>query len=174
MNIFMICMLLTALLLHPSLFWASEIRQQPFSFIGQTVRYPVQDTFIVTGAIRRNELGCQHAVDKDQASCQLPVVPFKLGSVELASTESDRLLIGLQRCLVTPATGLIVTGHACVLGQESRNVALSRQRAESVAAELRSRGYTVTEVHGAGSRQPTTGSGRLELNRRVEVAVNEP
>ena len=173
MNQFMICMLLTAHLLHPSLFWASEIRQEPFSFIGQTVRYPAQDTFIVTGAIRRNELACQHTVGKDQASCQLPVVSFKLGSVELAPTERDHLLTSLQRCLVTPATGLIVTGHACVLGQESRNVALSRQRAESVAAALRSRGYTVTEVHGVGSRHPIAGLGHLELNRRVEVAVNE-
>ena len=174
MNQFMICMLLTALLLHPSLFWAREIRQEPFLFIDQMVRYPVQGTFIVTGATRRNELACQHAAGKDQASCQLPVVPFKLGSVELASTENDHLLTGLQRCMVTPATGLIVTGHACVLGQESRNVELSRQRAESVAAALRSRGYTVTEVHGAGSRQPIACPGHLELNRRVEVAVNEP
>ena len=174
MNIFMICMLLTALLLHPSLFWASEIRQQPFSFIGQTVRYPVQDTFIVTSSIRRNELACQHAVGKNQASCQLPAVSFQLGSVELASTESDRLMTSLKRCMVTPATGLIVTGHACVLGQESRNMTLSRQRADSVAAALRSRGYTVTEVHGAGSRQPIAGSGHLGLHRRVEVAVNEP
>jgi len=173
MNIFMICMLLTTLLLHPSPFWAREIRQEPFSFI-QTVRYPVQDTFIVTGATRRNELACQHAVGKDQVSCQLSVVPFKLGSVELVPTESDRLMTGLQRCMVTPATGLIVTGHACVIGQESRNVALSRQRAESVAAALRSRGYTVTEVHGVGSRHPIAGPGHLELNRRVEVAVNEP
>jgi len=174
MNQFMICMLLTTLLLHPSLFWAREIRQEPFLFIDQMVRYPVQGTFIITGATRRNELACLHAVGKDQASCQLPVVPFKLGSMELASTESDRLLTGLQRCLITPATGLIVIGHACVLGQESRNVVLSRQRAESVAAALRSRGYTVTEVHGVGSRHPIAGPEHLELNRRVEVAVNEP
>ena len=173
MNQFMICMLLTALLLHPSLFWASEIRQQPFSFIGQTVRYPVQDTFIVTSSIRRNELACQHAAGKDQASCQLPVVPFKFGSAELAPVESGRLLTSLQRCAVTPPTELIVTGHACVLGQESHNVALSRQRAESVAAALRSGGYTVTKVHGVGSRYPAAGPGHLELNRRVEVAVNE-
>ena len=174
MNIFMICMLLTALLLHPSLSWAREIRQEPFSFIGQAVRYPVQDTFIVTGAIRRNELACQHAVGKNQASCQLPAVSFQLGSVELTSTESNHLLTSLQRCMVTPATGLIVTGHACVLGQESRNMTLSRQRAESVAVALRSRGYTVTKVHGVGSQYPAAGPEHLELNRRVEVAVNEP
>jgi len=174
MNQFMICMLLTILLLHPSLFWAREIRQEPFSFIGQTVRYPVQDTFIATGAIRRHELACQHAAGKDQASCQLPVVPFKFDSAELTPAESDRLLTGLQSCMVTHATELIVTGHACVLGQKSHNVALSRQRAESVAAALRSRGYTVMEMHGVGSRHPLTGSGHLELNRRVEVAINKP
>ena len=173
MNQFMICMLLTAFLLHPSLFWAREIRQEPFSFIGQTVRYPVQGTFIVTGAIRRNELACDRAASKDQASCQLPAVTFKLGRTELVPVESDRLLAGLQRCTTT-ATELIVTGHACVLGQESRNLELSRQRAESVAAALRSRGYTVTEVQGVGSRHPVAGPEHLELNRRVEIAVNEP
>jgi len=167
-------MLLTVLLLNPTLLWAREIRQKSFSFIGETVRFPMNETFIITAATSSNRGPCVDVLGEGAFSCRLLVAHFQLGSAELGPEESDQLLAGLRRCITDPAMPLTVTGHACVIGQDKSNVELSRLRAESVAAALRSHGYTVIAVDGVGSRSPMAAADHLELNRRVEVAATQP
>lgn len=174
MNVFMIGMLVIGLFQNPSLLWAREINQETFSFINETVRYPAKATFVVTNAIHGNRLVCDQATSIALASCQLPVVHFQIGSAELGRKESDRLQAELRRYAIPPERGLIITGHACGIGQASRNLDLSRQRARSVAVWLRAHGYTLAEVQGVGARYPVAGVDHLELNRRVELAVSQP
>lgn len=174
MNVFMIGILVIGLFQNPSLLWAREISQETFSFINETVRSSAEATFIVTHTARGHRLACDPVASQALVSCQLPVVHFQLGSAELGRKESDRFQTELRRCAIPPERGLIVTGHACGIGQASRNLDLSRQRAQSVAVWLRAHGYTLAEVQGVGARYPVAGVDHLELNRRVELAVSQP
>jgi outer membrane protein OmpA-like peptidoglycan-associated protein len=97
-----------------------------------------------------------------QPKRQAPVtVLFDLNSARLIPP-AEALLGG-----VGEGTKVSVAGHACELGTASRNLLLSQRRAEAVAAYLRGRGVLVETVEGKGECCPA--SGRLELNRRVEV-----
>lgn len=97
-----------------------------------------------------------------QTKRQAPVaVLFDLDSARLMPA-AEALLDG-----VGEGTKVSVAGHACELGSPSRNLLLSQQRAETVAAYLRGRGVLVETVEKKGECCPV--SDRLELNRRVEV-----
>ena len=76
------CMLLTVFLLNPSQLWARVIRQESFSFIDETVRYPVSDTFIITAATSSNRGSCEDATGT--RNCFLPSVggAFPIGPVQ--------------------------------------------------------------------------------------------
>jgi len=72
-------------------------------------------------------------------------------------------------------TGISITGHTDSRGSDSYNQALSEERAETVAAEIRSQYPDARiEVVGAGETAPVasnfTAEGR-QLNRRVEIEV---
>jgi phosphate transport system substrate-binding protein len=67
---------------------------------------------------------------------------------------------------------LLLLGVSDATGGDSTNLALSRQRADTVGAQLRARGLHVDTVRGFGPRMPvaddSNDEGR-ERDRRVEV-----
>jgi outer membrane protein OmpA-like peptidoglycan-associated protein len=174
MNLHLICILAFGLLLNGSLLMAREIRQERLSLLSKTVRLADQEIFVLTSDIKHRQTACEERTVKDTDGCELPVVHFQLGSAELSQAEQISLLTAIAQCAIAPGTGLIVTGHTCSLGTEERNRVLSQERAEHVAALLRSHGYTVSEVAAMGSQQLLPGNEDLANNRRVELAVIQP
>ncbi|HQY61134.1 MAG TPA: OmpA family protein, partial [Polyangiaceae bacterium] len=78
-----------------------------------------------------------------------------------------------------PDARIQVEGHTDNQGQASRNDELSKQRAESVATYLKSRGIAADRVSavGRGSSKPVADNTSVEgraLNRRVEIVVEPP
>jgi phosphate transport system substrate-binding protein len=98
---------------------------------------------------------------------------FKPGSTQLdnkAIDDLNRLVEYVKSFDQSPA--LLLIGHADNSGPEEVNLRLSKERANVVADELRSRGINVAGTGGQGSKSPIasndTPQGR-ELNRRVEI-----
>ncbi len=78
-----------------------------------------------------------------------------------------------------PDARIQVEGHTDNQGQAARNDELSKQRAESVATYLKSRGIAADRVTavGRGSSKPVADNTSVEgraLNRRVEIVVEPP
>ena len=162
---------------------ALVIRQEATQFSAGTVRFPVNNTFMVTSTVSGNKRACSggtnggspvpkdvSALPVDAPSCHLPVVHFPLGHSDLSPREVNLILAGVEQCQVALDAPLRIIGHTCKLGMDENNLVLSTKRAESVAALLRAYGYRVAEVQGVGAQQPvTTDKGRIRLNRRVEI-----
>lgn len=75
-----------------------------------------------------------------------------------------------------PECGLVLTGHACRLGDSGYNDALSRRRATAAARWFKERGIEASriETRHFGSSQPSsTETHQLKLDRRVEVNVTK-
>ena len=174
MNAHLIPILITVLILSVSPLMAREIRQERFSLLSEIVQVTDRETFVLTSTLNHRQPACEERTVKATDGCELPVVHFQLGSAELSLSEQDALLAALAQCTIASDTGLIVIGHTCSLGTEERNRILSRERAEQVAALLRSHGYTVFEVVAMGSQQPVPGNEHLASNRRVELAFTQP
>ena len=166
--------LITVLLLSVSQLMAREIRQERFSLLSEIVQVTDRETFVLTSTPNHHQPACGRKVTEATDDCELPVVHFQLGSAQLSEIEQDALLTALAQCTIAPDTWVIVIGHTCSLGTEERNRILSRERAEQVAALLRSHGYTVFEVVAMGSQQPLPGNEHLASNRRVELAFTQP
>ena len=174
MNANLIPILIAVLVLSVSPLMAREIRQERFSLLSEIVQVTDRETFILTSTPNHRQPACEERTAKAKDGCVLPVVHFQLGSTELSQTEQESLLAALAQCNIAPEAGLIVTGHTCSLGTEDRNLILSRERAEGVAAVLRTHGYIISAVKAMGSRQPIHGNNLLANNRRVELAIIQP
>jgi outer membrane protein OmpA-like peptidoglycan-associated protein len=172
MSVLTMWLITVSLLLTPCLISAREIRQEVFAHIDGSVRLPASPTFLVTGSRRVNRLACDQGPGNAKTACQISLVRFALASDEPAEEEVNRLLKSLKACAVSTAAPLVVTGHACILGDMAGNLELSRARARSVASSLEAHGYTVGWVEGLGSTEPL--GGNLEVNRRVAVALARP
>jgi phosphate transport system substrate-binding protein len=101
---------------------------------------------------------------------------FRTGSVALdnrALRDLDRLVNFVVSSHASP-DAIILVGFADNQGNPEKNLAVSRKRADAVAAGLAQRGLKITHVGAFGADLPvadnTTPDGR-EKNRRVEVFV---
>jgi phosphate transport system substrate-binding protein len=102
---------------------------------------------------------------------------FNTGSNQLdnrALADLDRVTEFLIRTSTNPSK-LVFIGFADNVGDPASNIVLSKERANAVAAALRTRGITPGRITGFGSENPVasnaTPEGR-ERNRRVEVWVS--
>lgn len=99
---------------------------------------------------------------------------FRQGGNELdsrATRDIDRLVFFLR---AHPASRLMLLGFSDSSGQAAANVALSLDRAKSVASELEARGVKADVVSGFGSAMPVASNGDAggrQRNRRVEVWI---
>lgn len=105
---------------------------------------------------------------------------FRSGASTLdnkAIRDMDRLVDFLMRLKPEERGGVVLAGFTDSQGPRAGNVALSQQRAQIVADELRRRGVTTQSVLGFGPEMPVanneTDDGR-EKNRRVEVWLAAP
>lgn len=104
------------------------------------------------------------------------VLQFKSGGTALVaeSEEEFRKLVADLRS--RPAPDVTIDGHADTVGRDALNDKLSRQRAESIAEQVRTQGVEtldlVIEYHGKRKPAVKTPDNTPELrNRRVEVTV---
>jgi len=142
---------------HPV--WGLEIRQDFYSYppaINTPVQIPFHQTFIIAG---------QPSFYARPESRPLPVVYFDLGSARLSPDAGNKLLMEMRECCA--GCPLYLTGYTCSIGIESRNLKLSRYRAEAVATELRRNGYKVASAKGKGMID----SSSPESSRRVEIKL---
>ena len=142
---------------HPV--WGLEIRQDFFSYppaINAPVQIPIHQTFIIAG------LPSFYARPENRP---FPVVYFDLGSARLSPDAGSKLLMELRECCA--GCPLYLTGYTCSIGIESRNLKLSRSRAEAVATMLRLNGYKVASAEGKGMIDGSS----PESSRRVEIKL---
>lgn len=101
-------------------------------------------------------------------------IRFEEGSarIDAASRELiDEVATALRPCL---GSIIAITGHTDESGPEPGNLALSRERAEAVEAELMRRGIPADGLRsrGRGSRSPVEGLEPTDpANRRIEFSV---
>jgi phosphate transport system substrate-binding protein len=98
---------------------------------------------------------------------------FKHGSAQLDG-KARQDIDGIVKFVSATAAGrrMMLFGFADKSGKEAINRALSKQRADAVATELREHGVVLDAVDGFGSALPLSGddgSEARERNRRVEV-----
>jgi outer membrane protein OmpA-like peptidoglycan-associated protein len=104
------------------------------------------------------------------------VLYFVTGQDELTDESKSELQRLLAELRARPQSDIVVIGHTDRVGSDASNDALSLQRAERVAAELRGLGIAAARLRsaGRGEREPLvrTADGVEEpRNRRVEVNV---
>jgi phosphate transport system substrate-binding protein len=98
---------------------------------------------------------------------------FRTGSSELDTKAVDDIKrVAAEMASQFNGRGLMLIGFADNTGNPARNVVLSKDRAEAVAAQMKRQGITPVLVTGFGQELPirdnTTAEGR-EKNRRVEI-----
>lgn len=111
--------------------------------------------------------------------CSDPIVGtvfFDFDSSAITSAASPTLDTVAQHISICGWTGLTVVGHTDQAGSDQYNLGLSRERADAVAAALRSRNGSVpieTRAEGESNpRVPLPDGTRSPQNRRVEISAD--
>ena len=119
-------------------------------------------------------------VTRDQivmaSTCQDTTFPiyFEKGSTALTAAASQLLKEGAAQAQACTVKEVLVLGLADADGPANRNMALSRQRATSVASALAAQGLPAPafDLEAAGSSGAVTPAGTPEpLRRRAEVVI---
>lgn len=101
---------------------------------------------------------------------------FNIDESRLTETSKSNLA-DLSRTLQKYSdTNILIEGHTDSTGSESHNMALSRERAESVSTYIKSNGVTGSRIttNGYGETQPLSSNATVEgrsQNRRVDIAI---
>lgn len=142
------------------------------------LRYAFDAPNIVAGTLERPPPAPTPVPVPAQAAAEMPartyLVFFDWNSAALTPRAREVIAEAVRNSTHVPYTRIEVTGHADRTGPERVNMALSRRRAEVVAAELERSGVpsTVIDIHAAGDRHPlvpTAAGVRQPENRRVEI-----
>jgi outer membrane protein OmpA-like peptidoglycan-associated protein len=119
-------------------------------------------------------------VQKARGFFKIAVVPFAEGKISAGPSQIELLINRLrqkdvQDRLKDPTTLLFVLGFADLQGDEAKNLEISRNRAESVIRELRTRTDLVNVIHPVSmGGQNLIDSTKPERNRLVEVWLAQP
>jgi outer membrane protein OmpA-like peptidoglycan-associated protein len=94
-------------------------------------------------------------VERAQGFKKIAIIPFAEKSTIIGATQIDALIKNLhepflQKLLADPTVGLIVVGYADKRGDETRNLEISKDRAESVVKALRQKMDMANVVHAVG------------------------
>jgi len=130
-----------------------------------------------TAALPQGNIGPEaDCVGHVRGAAQRVEVHFAHGGAEL-ETAGKALIDGLIGALnICPGTGLHVAGHSDASGQARRNLALSKQRARTVASYMIDKGIDAGRLVaiGYGDTKPVAPNDTQEnraKNRRIEVAI---
>lgn len=141
-----------------------EIKQKKYTYPEKITQAVTTETFVVTTL---------SSSQKALKNFGLITTHFKLNSATLLPSEKEHVLSNLRTHQVSKNMPLVVTGYTCQRGTDQLNQPLSSQRAEAVAAFLRSSGYSVVAVEGKGALQSSS-SKEFSKNRRVEIQALNP
>jgi outer membrane protein OmpA-like peptidoglycan-associated protein len=94
-------------------------------------------------------------VERAQGFKKIATIPFAEKSTIVGATQIDALIKNLhepflQKLLADPTVGLIIVGYADKRGDETRNLEISKDRAESVVKALKQKMDMANVVHAVG------------------------
>lgn len=132
-----------------------EIRQENFQYRPDTVTViPESESFIITP---------RASLLPKPESYPFPVVYFRLNESGMTLSDKFSFVEEIKKCGYRGP--LKVAGYTDTSGKEKQNMKLSQQRADSVAAVLKSGGFTVVSAKGCGALPGTD----LNKNRKAEI-----
>ena len=120
----------------------------------------------------------QITVDNTEAGIRLTIqnLQFKADSAELLLGEEKRLDQIAEILRLAEGAQFLIEGHTASTGYETGEMKLSKERADSIAAALSSRGIGSERFicKGSGGKKPIASNDTAEgkaLNRRVEITI---
>jgi outer membrane protein OmpA-like peptidoglycan-associated protein len=119
-------------------------------------------------------------VERARGFTKIAIIPFTQNKTTAGAAQVDGLVKNLrgpvaQKLLSDPTVALIVVGYADKKGDETKNLDISRSRAESVVQALKEKMDLVNLTHAVGmGGQDLFDSSNLEKNRVVEVWAVQP
>ena len=118
------------------------------------------------------------SVDNTEAGIRLTIqnLQFKADSAELLPGEEKRLDQIAEILRLAEGAQFLIEGHTASTGYEAGEMKLSKERADSIAAALSSRGIGSERFicKGSGDKKPIASNDSAEgkaLNRRVEITI---
>ena len=118
------------------------------------------------------------SVDNTEAGIRLTIqnLQFKADSAELLPGEEKRLDQITEILRLAEGAQFLIEGHTASTGYEAGEMKLSKERADSIAAALSSRGICSERFicKGSGGKKPIASNDTAEgkaLNRRVEITI---
>lgn len=118
------------------------------------------------------------SVDNTEAGIHLTIqnLQFKADSAELLPGEEKRLDQIAEILRLAEGAQFLIEGHTADTGYEAGEMKLSKERADSIAAALSSRGIGSERFicKGSGGKKPIASNDTAEgkaLNRRVEITI---
>lgn len=118
------------------------------------------------------------SVDNTEAGIRLTIqnLQFKADSAELLPGEEKRLDQITEILRLAEGAQFLIEGHTASTGYEAGEMKLSKERADSIAAALSSRGIGSERFicKGSGGKKPIASNDTAEgkaLNRRVEITI---
>jgi hypothetical protein len=119
-------------------------------------------------------------VERARGFTKIAIIPFTQNRSIVGAAQVDGLVKSLNRpdlhkLLADPTVALIVVGYADKKGDETKNLEISRSRAESVVKALKEKTELVNLLHAVGmGGQELFDQADLEKNRVVEVWAVQP
>jgi outer membrane protein OmpA-like peptidoglycan-associated protein len=119
-------------------------------------------------------------VERAHGFTKIAIIPFAQNKTTAGAAQVDGLVRSLkgpavQKLLADPTVGLIVVGYADKKGDETKNLDISRSRAESVVEAIKDKMDLVNLIHAVGmGGQDLFDPSDLEKNRVVEVWAVQP
>lgn len=120
------------------------------------------------------------SVDNTEAGIRLTIqnLQFKADSAELLPGEEKRLDQIAEILRLAEGAQFLIEGHTASTGYEAGEMKLSKERADSIAAALSTRGIGSERFicKGSGGKKPIASNDTAEgkaLNRRVEITILE-
>jgi hypothetical protein len=119
-------------------------------------------------------------VERARGFTKIAIIPFPQHRTIPGAAQIDGLIKNLngsdlRKLLADPTVALIMVGYADKKGDESKNLDISRSRAESVVKALKEKLDLVNVMHAVGmGGQDLFDSADLEKNRVVEVWAVQP
>ena len=118
------------------------------------------------------------SVDNTEAGIRLTIqnLQFKADSAELLPGEEKRLDQIAEILRLAEGAQFLIEGHTAITGYEAGEMKLSKERADSIAAALSTRGIGSERFicKGSGGKKPIASNDTAEgkaLNRRVEITI---
>jgi hypothetical protein len=119
-------------------------------------------------------------VERARGFTKIAIIPFTQNKTIAGAAQVDGLVKtfrgpAVQKLLSDPTVALIVVGYADKKGDETKNLDISRSRAESVVQALKDKMDLVNLTHAVGmGGQDLFDPSNLEKNRIVEVWAVQP